>query len=125
MTYGYLMTIIKMLKDMEATGQFNYYQHEASTFAKYPKEGDKPELMYLALGLTGESGEVAEKIKKFYRDGSLDRDNLAKELGDVLWYLSQIARHISWDLNSIVDLNLSKLHSRKERGVLGGSGDDR
>jgi NTP pyrophosphatase (non-canonical NTP hydrolase) len=104
---------------------FNEYQQQAKEFGKYPKEGDKPELMYLALGLTGESGEIAEKIKKFYRDGSLDRDSLAKELGDVLWYLSQLSFHISWDLQAIAYKNIEKLSSRKERGVLGGSGDDR
>lgn len=104
---------------------FDEYMEDASQFALYPKEGGKTELMYLALGLTGEAGEVAEKIKKFYRDGSLDRDALSKELGDVLWYLSQLSKTIDYNFGFIANQNLTKLYDRQKRNVLKGNGDNR
>lgn len=108
--------------------ELNKYQEYAKQFAKYPDAGthSQTEVMYLTLGLAGETGEVAEKIKKYYRDGTvLDKADLAKELGDVLWYLSQIALWADLKLHYVADLNLAKLYSRKDRGVLGGSGDNR
>ncbi|HLT59809.1 MAG TPA: nucleoside triphosphate pyrophosphohydrolase family protein [Microlunatus sp.] len=90
----------------------------------------KNELLHLVLGLVGESGEVAEKFKKWIRDldsdeARLDRDDLAKELGDVLWYLAVLADHLGLSLDDVARTNLAKLASRQGRGVLGGSGDDR
>ena len=87
-------------------------------------------MTYPALGLCGEAGEVAEKVKKTIRDdgGVLSdqrREALARELGDVLWYLSQLATEADLDLETIAEDNLEKLLSRQERGVLRGSGDDR
>ena len=87
-------------------------------------------MTYPALGLCGEAGEVAEKVKKTLRDdgGVLSddrRDALSRELGDVLWYLSQLATEAGLDLEEIASENLAKLFSRQERGVLRGSGDDR
>jgi NTP pyrophosphatase (non-canonical NTP hydrolase) len=80
--------------------------------------------------LAGEAGEVADKLKKVIRDdgGVLTdqvRDAVAKELGDVMWYLAVLAYEMDYDLNSIAQLNIDKLNSRKERGVLSGSGDNR
>ncbi|GHJ56082.1 hypothetical protein Nm8I071_53890 [Nonomuraea sp. TT08I-71] len=82
------------------------------------------------LGLVGESGELAEKVKKWVRDldseeSRIDRAGIAKELGDVLWYVAVLADHLDLSLDDIATANLAKLASRQGRGVLGGSGDDR
>jgi NTP pyrophosphatase (non-canonical NTP hydrolase) len=102
----------------------NSYQEFASNYAIY-HGGRQEELMYLALGLSGEAGEVAEKVKKYYRDDELDEPGLAKELGDVLWYLSQISKWLGYDFHEIADINLAKLHDRYTRKVLAGNGDNR
>lgn len=88
------------------------------------------ELLHLVLGLVGESGEIAEKFKKWVRDldsdeSLIDRSDLAKELGDVLWYIAVLADYLDLSLDDIAVANLDKLASRQTRGVLGGSGDDR
>lgn len=105
----------------------NSYQRFASNYAIYPGAGSrsKEEIMYLALGLVGEAGEVAEKVKKFYRDGVIDNVALSKELGDVLWYLSQLSTWTGNDFNDIADINLDKLQERYVRGALSGNGDNR
>ena len=82
------------------------------------------------MGLVGEAGEVAEKVKKILRDngGLIDegrKKELSKELGDVLWYLAQVATELNLSLDDIACLNIEKLNSRKERDRLGGSGDNR
>lgn len=88
-------------------------------------------IVYPALKLAGEAGEVSEKIGKRLRDTDGDltdpdwQDSVAKELGDVLWYIAALARDIGWSLEDIAEANLSKLTSRMERGVISGSGDDR
>jgi NTP pyrophosphatase (non-canonical NTP hydrolase) len=89
--------------------------------------GGLPEVAYLGLCLAGESGEIAEKMKKAYRDqcGVVDHLAMAKELGDVLYYLTRYAHLIGFDLDSIARLNVEKLQSRSERGKLRGEGDDR
>ena len=97
------------------------YQAKAKETAIYPK--DKA-LEYLALGLVGEAGEVANKIKKVIRDGT-SPNNVRDELGDVLWYLAMLSTEIGYSLDTIADKNLWKLANRKERNVLGGSGDNR
>lgn len=107
---------------------FNDYQYEAKKTAIYPP---KSKVVYPALKLAGEAGEVAEKIGKIIRDDSSrfyqsrHRESLKKELGDVLWYVSAIASDLGIKLDDIAETNLEKLQSRQERGVLGGSGDDR
>jgi NTP pyrophosphatase (non-canonical NTP hydrolase) len=88
------------------------------------------ELLHLVLGLVGESGEIAEKFKKWVRDldseeSRLDRADIAKELGDVLWYLAVLADYLDLSLEDIATANLAKLASRQGRGVLAGSGDNR
>lgn len=82
------------------------------------------------MGLCGESGEVADKMKKIIRDNnaqitSEDRTEIAKELGDVLWYLSQVAESLHLNLNVIANENLEKLQKRQQEGKLQGSGDNR
>jgi len=104
------------------------YQAGARETAVYPQLGDN--LLYPTLGLCGEAGEVAEKIKKMVRDdgGALSEERraaLAGELGDVLWYVAQLATEARLDLEAIAGANLDKLRSRRQRGVLGGSGDAR
>lgn len=100
----------------------NEYQQEA---AKTVKESIKRDESYFCLGLCGESGEVAEIIKKCRRDGTIDVENLQKELGDVLWYVSQLSLAFGLDLEGIAKQNLAKLKDRKARDVVGGSGDNR
>jgi NTP pyrophosphatase (non-canonical NTP hydrolase) len=104
------------------------YQERSRATAVYPGAGAN--LLYPTLGLCGEAGEVAEKVKKMVRDdaGVLSderREALAKELGDVLWYVAQLATEAGLDLDVIATGNLDKLLSRRERDVLRGSGDDR
>ena len=110
------------------------YQDKASSFIFY-----KGSLLYPTLGLTGEAGEVAEKVKKLYRDDEVNfmRDdmveelspeqarNLAFELGDVMFYIAAIAGDIGYSLEEIADMNISKLTDRQHRNALSGSGDHR
>jgi NTP pyrophosphatase (non-canonical NTP hydrolase) len=103
------------------------YQRRSRRTAAYPREAW---LAYPALGLAGEAGEVAEHVKKAIRDDGGDvgderKAAMAKELGDVLWYVAQIATELGLDLDQIAEQNLAKLLSRQQRGVLSGSGDER
>jgi len=107
--------------------EMNYYQTEAEKTAIYPSEHG---LTYLTLGLVGEAGEVAETLKKVIRDsnGDWSLDQLhatAKELGDVFWYLANLAGGLGYSLEEIAEMNIAKLRDRQERGKLGGSGDNR
>ena len=105
-----------------------FYEMKASQTAIFPK--DKA-LEYLALGLTSEAGEVAGKVKKLIRDGEdvegfeLKKIAIASEIGDVLWYCAMMAKEVGVPLNEIMKENLKKLHGRKVRGTLHGSGDNR
>ena len=104
------------------------YQRRSRATAVYPDAGSN--IVYPALGLCGEAGETAEKVKKAIRDdgGTLTeerREAIAAELGDVLWYVAQLATEAGLDLGEIAGENLAKLLSRQERGVLQGSGDTR
>lgn len=104
------------------------YQKMAKTTALYPNAASN--LYYPALGLGGETGEVLNKVKKIMRDhdGQITdefRESLKNELGDVLWYVAALASELKLDLNDIAQANIEKLFSRKERGVIQGSGDDR
>ena len=106
---------------------FQEYQQKARETAIYPHEQS---ILYPALGLCGECGEVAEKVKKVIRDkggkfDEFDRMNIRKELGDVLWYIAQIASDLDLRLESVAIANVEKLRVRKENGTLQGSGDDR
>jgi len=107
---------------------FTEYQKKASSTAQYPDKGNN--VYYPVLGLCGESGEVAEKIKKVMRDhGGEFSDNkkmeLGKELGDVLWYIAALATELGLDMGDIGEKNIEKLFSRKDRGKIKGSGDNR
>jgi NTP pyrophosphatase (non-canonical NTP hydrolase) len=107
--------------------KINEYQEEAIKTAVY---GEGQRIIYPTLGLTGEAGEVAEKVKKVLRDNAgvfTDEQKLeiAKEISDVLWYCATLARDIGYTLEQIAEINLQKLRSRQERGVISGSGDNR
>jgi NTP pyrophosphatase (non-canonical NTP hydrolase) len=104
------------------------FQTRSRATAVYPQAGAN--LLYPTLGLCGEAGEVAEKVKKMVRDdaGVLTderRAALAAELGDVLWYVAQVATEAGLELDAIAAANLEKLASRAQRGTLSGSGDRR
>ena len=104
------------------------YQIGACDTAIFPKE---KALEYLTLGLTGEAGEIANKVKKFIRDGASKEEYLAKrieigyEIGDVMWYCAVLAEELDMNLGHIMEKNLEKLADRKKRGKLSGSGDNR
>ena len=104
------------------------YENLAGQTAIFPKE---KALEYLALGMTSEAGEVAGKVKKLIRDGEdvegfeMKKIAIASEIGDVLWYCAMMAKEVGVPLNTIMQENLKKLHGRKERGTLSGSGDTR
>lgn len=105
----------------------NEYQNQAMQTAIFPIDQG---IEYTTLGLVSEAGEVAGKVKKIIRDkgGVFDeatRKAIADEVGDVLWYVAALSRELGYGLDSIGAQNLNKLSDRKDRGVLGGSGDNR
>ncbi len=107
---------------------FEKYQKFTRTTAVYPDQGKN--LIYPTLGLVGEAGEVAEKVKKIIRDqgGKISeehRQELIKELGDVLYYIATAAFELDSDLKTVAEKNVAKLSSRLERGVVHGDGDNR
>ncbi len=107
---------------------FQRYQSRARDTARYPQVGSNP--IYPTLGLCGEAGEVADKVKKVLRDrdGAFDeavRDDLRLELGDVLWYVAQLCSELGLELADVAQANLDKLASRAARNVIAGSGDRR
>jgi NTP pyrophosphatase (non-canonical NTP hydrolase) len=107
---------------------FEEYQKESRKTAIYPGKGKN--FIYPTLGLSGEVGEISEKIKKVIRDknGKVDKETkelLKKELGDVLWYVSQLATELGLSLNTIATANVKKLKSRQKRDKLHGDGDSR
>tara|TARA_A100001015_G_scaffold41666_1_gene45600 strand:- start:704 stop:1087 length:384 start_codon:yes stop_codon:yes gene_type:complete len=114
----------KRVSDISAT----LYQKKACETAIFPKN---KAMEYLTLGLTGEAGEIANKVKKFIRDGAAQDEYLAKrieigyEIGDVLWYCAVLAKEMEMNLGHIMENNLQKLADRKKRGTLSGSGDNR
>lgn len=106
---------------------FDKYQQESAKTAIYPKEKG---LEYCIFGLLSEAGEVAGKYKKVLRDngGVLTEEkkqDLKKESGDCIWYLAQIFSELGYSFSDVAQENLDKLMDRKNRGVLGGSGDNR
>lgn len=103
------------------------YQKEALSTAQYP---EWTKIIYPALGITGAAGEVSDKVKKVLRDndGEFSADKkaeIAKELRDVLWYCATLAHDLGYNLDTIAQMNIDKLKSRKERGKISGSGDNR
>ena len=108
--------------------KLNDYQRESRKTAMYPDLGGNA--IYPTLGLVGEAGEVADKVKKILRDnnGLFDKDSkdaIKLELGDVLWYISQLSSELGFELEDVANANLQKLNSRKLRGKIKGTGDNR
>ncbi len=108
----------------------NEYQENAISTAIYPNQNSIHGSIYCTLKLNGEAGEVAEKIGKILRDDSgkisdEKRMDLIKELGDVLWYIANLADELSVSLEAVADINLKKLAQRKANNTLHGSGDNR
>ena len=109
---------------------FDDYQQQSRKTALYPDLGNN--LVYPTLGLSDEVGEVSGKIKKYLRgddgEGEMSqerREGLRKELGDVLWYVAQLATELDYSLDDIAQTNIDKLFSRLDRGVIKGDGDNR
>lgn len=107
---------------------FTEYQAKSRLTALYPNRDNN--FVYPTLGLAGEAGEVAEKIKKIIRDknnlvGPEDQQEISKELGDVLWYVAQIATELKISLDDVAENNIAKLASRLERNQIRGNGDNR
>lgn len=105
----------------------NEYQAAALITADIPKE---MRIIYPALGMNGEAGEVADKVKKVIRDNNQNfteehRRALAYEVGDVLWCCAVMAHDLGYTLEEVAEMNIQKLESRKQRGMLGGNGDNR
>ncbi len=102
---------------------FSTYQDFVNGMKVYPEQHA---IVYPTLGMMGEAGEASEKVKKWLRgDKELDKAELVKELGDVLWYLAAIADDLGYSLEDLAEMNVKKLSSRKERDVVKGSGDNR
>ena len=129
--------MVELMQDMdwqEEPMTFDEYEASALETAIYPDA-----LLYPVMGLMGEAGEIAEKVKKYYRDNAMSvscedaveeipaevRMSIARELGDVLWYVTAIASDIGYSLEEVAYLNVEKLQDRQDRDVLTGSGDNR
>ena len=117
-----------MIKGRELKMTFDEYQEQSKRTTQY--SSFVPPWVYLALGLAGESGEVVDKIKKIIRnnDGVFadeDRLELKKELGDVLWYLSQLCEQLGFSLDEVARMNRAKLDDRRARNAIRSRGDNR
>jgi len=112
--------------------KFSEYQKQSRVTAKYPNSDNN--FIYPTLGLVGEAGEIAEKIKKIHRDKGMFtpadvtddvKAEILKELGDVMWYTAQLATEFGVDLDKVAEQNIEKLLSRLERNQINGDGDNR
>lgn len=115
---------------MNIVNGFNKYQEHAGKTAIYPGRETYSGLLYTSLGLAGEAGEFSNKIAKTLRDAHGEvhpeaRSALIGELGDLLWFMSQVCVELGVSLQEVAQLNLEKLADRQQRNLLGGSGDDR
>ncbi len=109
---------------------FAEYERSAAHTAVYPDIGRSRGVLYVTLGLCGEAGEVAEKVKKTLRDhdGRFNYERrlaIGRELGDVLWYVARMCSELGLTMAEVADLNVTKLDERAARGVIGGEGDNR
>ena len=110
--------------------QTKYGSYQEQSRKTYSDIDVNDPIVYPTLGLVNEAGEVAGKIKKIFRDkngvfSEADKEALKGELGDVLWYLTQICTNLGLSLEEVAEANLDKLFSRLERGVIQGDGDQR
>ena len=115
-----------MLHVILLTMQFNEYQEKAKKTDTYKVKSDR--LQYSVLGLVGEAGEVADKVKKIMREekgrvGEERRQELKQELGDVLWYMAKLARELGLKFDEIAKANIEKLYRRQVHGIFSGGPD--
>jgi len=101
---------------------FDSYQERTGETAVYPEDSS---VEFLALGLNGEAGEVAEKVKKHIRDGKDLDEELQDEIGDCLWYMARLLDELGFSFEETAGRNVRKIVDREERGEIHGSGDDR
>jgi NTP pyrophosphatase (non-canonical NTP hydrolase) len=113
---------IEAFMKMEEFYDFDEYQKKALAYAIYDR---KYRVVYPSLGLASEAGEVADKVKKWIRDGTVDKAAISKELGDVLWYIAVLANDLGFPLSEVAKVNLDKLDKRQKNGTIKGSGDNR
>jgi NTP pyrophosphatase (non-canonical NTP hydrolase) len=118
------------MEHSEDSKLFDDYQKATVKTAVYPGQGTIFGIYYLALKLNGEAGEVGEKVGKTWRDDNSviteeKQVALLLELGDVLWYITMLARDLGFLMSEVAQANLDKIHSRLERGTIKGSGDNR
>ena len=116
------------LKSQSPQTDFEWYQRRSAD--TWSEIDTNHAIVYPTLGLTNEAGEFAGKVKKILRDkggviSAEDREALKSELGDVLWYLTQICTQLDLELSEVAQANIAKLSSRKRRGKIGGDGDSR
>lgn len=109
---------------------FTEYQKEQMKLAIYPTDDWVAKFAYVSLGLIGEAGEVSEKVKKGIRKNKFEyiynnKEEIAKELGDVLWYISALSHELGYDLEEIAKMNIVKLKDRDARNKIDGEGDNR
>lgn len=107
---------------------FDKYQKQCNKTAVYPKIGKN--FIYPTIGLVGEAGEIANKVKKVIRDDNsklnkINKEELAYELGDIMWYVAQLSTELNIKLSKVAEMNIEKLKTRKEKNTLHGSGDHR
>jgi len=131
-----MLTFEKYEQTVVETGIYHDSIQKYVDSLNIPNENDRKRLhkllsmLYVTLGMMGEAGEIAEKLKKIIRDKSCEIDEtdkalLIKEDGDVVWYAGAVAQELDSSLEQVALANIEKLESRKQRGVLGGSGDNR
>ena len=111
-------------EEMNQSNTFDGYQIFTDTTSIYPYDNDNV-LECLTLGLVSEAGEFAGKVKKHLRDGTWHESEMVNELGDVLWYVAQLASNLDYYLSEVAEINIEKLKLRQAMGTLGGSGDVR
>lgn len=109
---------------------FDEYEKLARRTATFTGKQKEYQLLYLTLGVAGEAGEIAEKIKKALRNdegivSDEKKEELKHEIGDVLWYLSQLSRTLGFNFSEAAEANITKLESRAKRGVIKSFGDNR
>lgn len=113
------------MKDIDQYGDYTVNNWFSANACDASERDAFRSLFIMSLGLSGEVGEVMEKIKKYIRDGELNKDGLKKEFGDALFYLVRLMREFGMQPSDVIDENIAKLDSRRARGVQRGSGDNR
>lgn len=123
-----IQTTVTASLDLLAELSFGDYQVQARKTALYPRDTRREAMAYVVIGLAGEAGEVANKFKKYMRGDKVltaIKDEIADEMGDILWYLAALANELDLSLDDIARRNLEKLDDRANRNIIKGDGDNR